>query len=497
VFVYLIRAISGLKLVALPLAADSSQIVTTPGSGLVFDNTYNPGCTAGYENCIVAAETQLERLFTNAVTINVTFNESNLGPGDYAENTFSWTTVSYAALESKLPSTDVLPSSDPNPTGVWNLPEAYARMLGLSSSTPTTDDTVTLNDYYAPTYGQDVINAVMHELTEGGMGRVGGLGDQNGVWSTMDLFRYTASGSPDYSDGRDGVTTYFSSNGGVTTSESAGLSFNNEYTPSGKSNSGDVADWTELAVFGTTQSGETLTLTQTEINVMAALGWKVAAPVVAYTAANVNGWFQTIDGLPSTTAPVATSLSDAYVAELNSGTQTPAQIQANLENPEVFYRTNVADFVLREFQASWGVLPTTTQYEAWVARVIAAPTLASGGMSMALAGSSEFMQEYGTTSATEPATTAFIDKLWDNVGLTGPPGSGALANVGTPVWQVLQNFVTSQNVIASIAGPIVTFQNALLESVSSVQASGVGSDTVQLIGTVPLEAPALYHHYLL
>src|SRR5208283_2478216 len=65
-------------------------------------------------------------------------------------------------------------------------------MLGLSSSTPSTDDSVTLNtaDTGLDDFGQDVINGVIHELSEGAMGRVGGLGDQNGVWSTMDLFRY-------------------------------------------------------------------------------------------------------------------------------------------------------------------------------------------------------------------------------------------------------------------------------------------------------------------
>jgi len=75
--------------------------------------------------------------------------------------------------------------------------------------------TVTLNSFYAFSYGQDVINAVEHEITEGAMGRVGGLGDQDSAWSTMDLFRYSAPGIRDFTDGRDGIATYFSSNGNV------------------------------------------------------------------------------------------------------------------------------------------------------------------------------------------------------------------------------------------------------------------------------------------
>jgi hypothetical protein len=118
-----------------------------------------------------------------------------------------------------------------------------------------------------------------------------------------------------------------------------------------------------------------------------------------YTTAEVNAWFQTIDGLPPTTAPISSGTSMLYVSELNAGTATPLQIQANLENfpfnasppptnvvTSTFYRTTVADFVIREFQAAWGVVPTSAEYDAWVARVIANPSLENGGMSQALAG---------------------------------------------------------------------------------------------------------------
>ena len=108
----------------------------------------------------------------------------------------------------------------------------------------------------------------------------------------------------------------------------------------------------------------------------------------------------------------------------------------------------VADFVLDEFQAAWGVVPNSTQYDAWVHRIIANPSLENGGMSQALAGSPEFTLEYGTTRATEPATVGFIDQICAHVGLT--PGPGAMANVSLPVWQVLQNFMTSAKVIANL-----------------------------------------------
>jgi hypothetical protein len=135
-------------------------------------------------------------------------------------------------------------------------------------------------------------------------------------------------------------------------------------------------------------------------------------------------------------------------------------------NPtDLFYRTSVAQFVLREFQAAWGVVPSTgagSQYDNWVARIIANPfTLWSGGgMSQALAGTPQFMAENGTTSATQAATLAFVTKLAANLHVA--VGPGALLNVGLPVWQVLQNFVTSAPVIASLEAPIANFQNLLL-----------------------------------
>jgi hypothetical protein len=148
---------------------------------------------------------------------------------------------------------------------------------------------VTLNTSYNWSFGQDVVNGVEHELSEGGLGRVGGLGDQNGAWSAMDLFRYSAANVHDYTDGRDGKTTYFSANG-TTLSSSVGLSFNNEYSGGTNVNSGDTADFTELDVFGTGNTGETNTLSQTDLNIMNALGWDSALPQDVWVASGAGNW---------------------------------------------------------------------------------------------------------------------------------------------------------------------------------------------------------------
>jgi hypothetical protein len=162
--------------------------------------------------------------------------------------------------------------------------------------------------------------------------------------------------------------------------------------------------------------------------------------------------------LPSTVPPIPTA-DQTDIMQLSDGAQTPmqgqanpAQVQPNLENPSLAYRTSVADFVLREFQAAWGAVPSATQYDAWVARVISDPSLENGGMSQALAGTARFQALYGLTGATI-ATGAAVTALCEGV-LGIAPGPGALLNVGLPVWQVLQTFAQSQqfsNELASVS----------------------------------------------
>jgi hypothetical protein len=209
---------------------------------------------------------------------------------------------------------------------------------------------------------------------------------------------------------------------------------------------------------------------------------------MTFTPTTVNNWFFTIDGLSAANGndqPVPQPFLGQYVTELNpvppatTPVATPAEIQANLENfpfnpgtppptnlvTDTFYRTTVADFVLREFQLAWGMVPTsgaaTSQYDAWVARVIDNPAnMTAGGMSMALAGTPNFTLAIGAVSATQPATIGMINALAANAGVA--VGAGAQALVGLPVWQVLQTFATSTLVTNAMAAPIANFQNLLL-----------------------------------
>ncbi|MGA7810791.1 MAG: hypothetical protein WCB02_39950, partial [Bradyrhizobium sp.] len=285
---------SGVTITQATTQADGSltETVSFAGSGIVFNNTFAAGLSQAYINCALAAEQTIAGEWSNAVTINESFTAAAEGKnGELASNSFFVDSVSYATLKSALTSlasrepTDIylqqavadLPSSDPSGGAGFKLALPYARMLGLTTVSESPDDTVTLNTSYNWSYGQDVTNALTHEISEGGMGRIGGLGDQNSFWSVMDLFRYNSSGVADYSDGRDGLTTYFSYNGGTTLSS---LSFNNEYSGSSHVNGGDTADFTQLDVFGTGTPGETNTLSPTDIQLMDALGWVSPAVVI-------------------------------------------------------------------------------------------------------------------------------------------------------------------------------------------------------------------------
>ena len=290
-----------------------SEAVTFAGSNVAFSNTFASGLSQAYINCALAAEQTIAAQWTtpNAVTINESFAALAEGQnGELASNSFYVDSVSYATLAGALrtlashePGNTYLqqaiahlPASDPSGGAGFKLALPYARMLGLTTVADSPDDAVTLNTSYNWSYGQDVTNTLVHEITEGGMGRIGGLGDQNSFWSVMDLFRYTASGAADYTDGRDGQTTYFSYNGGATHSS---LSYNNEYSGATKVNGGDTADFTQLDVFGTGNPGETNTLSQTDLQVMEALGWSSsgASPVVGNVHIEAHGDFNS-DGAP-------------------------------------------------------------------------------------------------------------------------------------------------------------------------------------------------------
>jgi hypothetical protein len=484
----------------------------------------NGTAPSGFYSALNYVVSYFDDLFANNVTININLgygaildpyknSYENISSGDLSESfrnnemPQSYIGVVAALQAEQAPGSSALPAISPL-SGSLYMGSADAKALGLDGASTALDGAVgvsasaawdfspnttpTTNEYY-------LVGALEHEITEV-MGRVSYL-DSPGEFGTADLYRYSALGVRSDAPGGSGSTAHFSVDNGATNLGS----WNNQVS------NGDLADWYPQgpapggndAFNDYSNPGVINAISSSDVTLMQALGWTVASPG-PYTAADVNGWFQTINGLPPAAPSISTTDVNLYVTQLNTGSQTPAQVQANLENPALYYRTSVADFVLRDFQAAWGVFPTTgagSQYDNWVARIVANPSLENGGMSQALAGTPEFQQVYGVTGtmiATLATVQAFaLDLLGIQPANLGP---GALANVGLPVWEVLQNFVQSPDFLAHTAGSIVAFQNALLEPPvaqptpsQSMQASSVGSDTVQLTGTVSLESMAWHH----
>ena len=101
-----------------PASAAPAQIVSTSGSGLVFDNTYDWSCTADFIDCIVAAEDQLESLVHQLGQDHRYFQRSEPGKKGFALDNFSHGILTtYSTLKSallKVAPSDVLPATDPS-----------------------------------------------------------------------------------------------------------------------------------------------------------------------------------------------------------------------------------------------------------------------------------------------------------------------------------------------------------------------------------------------
>ena len=106
------------------------------------------------------------------------------------------------------------------------------------------------------------------------MGRIGGLGiGLNGKWSTIDLFRYTATGAHDYTGGKDGLPTYFSADGIHIITQ---FPFHNSVSTSGAFDGFDFADWDFGVVgdsFGPGGPGSPGVVSETDLRVMDVIGW--------------------------------------------------------------------------------------------------------------------------------------------------------------------------------------------------------------------------------
>ncbi len=269
----------------------SPETVTLSGSQLVFVNTYSASVTDAYRTAILYAEHELQSHFSNNVTIRVSFGFANLGSNFLAQNSFHNTVqASYANLRSALAAhattaddtaaVNSLPTTDPSGGTGYLVAGGMARLLGLPGAGSNAGNDLDLvlgsaftwnfdpNNRAAPN-GYDAIGAIEHEISEGGFGRVGGLGYQNHNWGPMDLFRYSSPGQRDYTGGRDGLTTYFSVNGSNLLTR-----FHNSVNTSGVFDGQDPADWDIGGdSFGFGGKGVVGVLSSVDLRVLDILGW--------------------------------------------------------------------------------------------------------------------------------------------------------------------------------------------------------------------------------
>ncbi len=225
------------------------------------------------------------------ITINVGYGAINTSPvaaGELAENTASFTTVSYATLRGDLQAnattaTDAsavatLPATAPV-SGKFQVTTAEAKALGvISSASQAVDGYIGFSSALAYTYNDasgvaagtfDFNGVALHEMTEV-MGRLLLTGTNvNGVlnsYDALDLFHYSAPGTRDFS----ADSGYLSANGGATDSGDF-----NTVSP------GDPGDWSSSmgndSFDAFANPGVALPFSTDDLTAMNVLGWDPAS----------------------------------------------------------------------------------------------------------------------------------------------------------------------------------------------------------------------------
>ena len=249
-----------------PGGNDSGTMVSSGGNlveptragsgGLVIDVDYDASVAnapAGFETTVNAAVAYLESQFSTPITITIDVGYGEVGgtplsANDLGESESNGINVSYSDLRSALLSRTAtsdeiaaaagLPATDPaGADAEYYVADAEAEALGLSSGAGVAVGDIGLSSTSPFTFGTtngagqnrfDAFGIVEHEMTEV-MGRTDELGgDGSGIYTPLDLFRYTSAGVRDLTP----AAGYFSVNGSTLLYQ-----FNNP------SNGGDAGDW--------------------------------------------------------------------------------------------------------------------------------------------------------------------------------------------------------------------------------------------------------------
>ncbi len=259
-------------------------------SGLTFMNDFSPEVPQQYREAVLAAEAELQSKIADTITFRVAFDFKPLN-GFSGFNSFSASEVTYAdfraALTKHATTTDdfaavsSLPSIDPTKGAGLAVSSGLAQILGLAPASDDIDDRVTLNSNLPWSFGTDAVGVIEHELTEGLMGRIGGLGLTGaGNWGPLDLFRYSSPGVRSYSGGADGQPAYFSVDGAALL-----VKYHNAFK-TGRFDGQDFGDWDDVKgdAFGSGGPRSPGQLTATDLRVLDVLGWTSASSASPATA---------------------------------------------------------------------------------------------------------------------------------------------------------------------------------------------------------------------
>ena len=195
---------------AVAIAAAVAATATT-AHALTIVPTYDSSITTlsnavQVENAINFAASQYQSLYSNDITVNITFKYGVTGLGEsqgyYITSPPSYNDIKNAlqnlnSSSAQITSAAHLPSSDPNPSKAWQIDSAQAKALGIYSANDTGEDgwvmfnqsaTYTFDPYNRAVSGKyDFIGVAEHEISEV-MGRTHSYGSN----LSFTLMRYTS-----------------------------------------------------------------------------------------------------------------------------------------------------------------------------------------------------------------------------------------------------------------------------------------------------------------
>lgn len=275
-------------LLALSMPSARALIINPTYDASVTGATNSVQLQAGFNSAIQI----IQKLYTNNITINITVYWGPFGPftggiGLGASSTTFLGNRDYATLTNALnnsrttaadfSSVASLPATDPIATNVWWVPRANAKVLGISFSGLSANDSTqdgsigfATNVSYtfdptnrAVTGKFDFIGVALHEITEV-MGRV--YINLQSQFIPYDLFRFTNSGARSFNI--NATNSYFSVDNGVTALR---LFWTNDAT-------GDVQDWKSVGAVDSfdafVSSGKKGVLSYADITALDVIGYQ-------------------------------------------------------------------------------------------------------------------------------------------------------------------------------------------------------------------------------